>query len=71
MKQLMNVTFAPHIRSSMDTFKIMLFVIISLLPAVIISIINYGLYAFTLYAACIISAVFLEHIFCKIQTLCL
>ena len=51
MKQLMNVTFAPHIRSSMDTFKIMLFVIISLLPAVIISIINYGLYAFTLYAA--------------------
>ena len=67
MKQLMNVTFAPHIRSSMDTFKIMLFVIISLLPAVIISIINYGLYAFTLYAACIISAVFLEHIFCKIQ----
>ena len=67
MKQLMNVTFAPHIRSSMDTFKIMLFVIISLLPAVIISIINYGLYAFTLYAVCIISAVFLEHIFCKIQ----
>ena len=67
MKQLMNVTFAPHIRSSMDTFKIMLFVIISLLPAVIISIINYGLYALTLYAVCIISAVFLEHIFCKIQ----
>ena len=67
MQQLMNVTFAPHIRSSMDTFKIMLFVIISLLPAVIISIINYGLYAFTLYAVCIISAVFLEHIFCKIQ----
>ncbi len=33
MKQLMNVTFTPHIRSSMDTFKIMLFVIISLLPA--------------------------------------
>ena len=34
MKQLMNVTFAPHIRSSMDTFKIMLFVIISLITGI-------------------------------------
>lgn len=67
MKQLMNVTFAPHIRSGMNTFKIMLFVIISLLPSVILSIINYGIYTLTLYAVCIISAVFLEHIFCKIQ----
>lgn len=67
MKQLMNVTFAPHIRSDMDTFKIMLFVILSLMPAVVLSIINYGLYSFTLYAVCIISALLLEHIFCKIQ----
>ena len=67
MKQLMNVTFAPHIRSSMDTFKIMLFVILALMPSVIISIINYGLYSLTLYAVCIISAILLEHIFCKIQ----
>lgn len=67
MKELMNVTFAPHVRSDMTTSNIMLYVIIALLPAVILSIINYGLYAFTLYGVCILSAVLFEHIFCKIQ----
>ncbi len=67
MKELMHVTFAPHIKSNMDTFRIMLLVILSLLPSVIISIINYGLHAFYLYIFCIFSAVILEYVFCKIQ----
>lgn len=67
MKELMNVTFAPHVRSNMTTSSIMLYVVIALLPAASLSIINYGLYAFTLYGVCILSAVIFEHIFCKIQ----
>lgn len=67
MKELMNVTFAPHVRSDMTTSNIMLYVIIALLPAVVLSIINYGLYAFTLYGVCILSALLFEYIFCKIQ----
>ena len=67
MKELMNVTFAPHIRNHMTTSTIMLYVIAALIPSVVLSVINYGLYVLTLYGICISAALLFEHIFCVIQ----
>ena len=67
MKELINVTFAPHVRSNMTTSTIMLYVIAALMPSVVLSVINYGLYGLTLYGVCVSAALLFEHTFCVIQ----
>lgn len=48
VSDLLNVTSSPHVRDKMDTQKIMALVVISLLPASIFGICNFGLHALVL-----------------------
>lgn len=63
MSGLKNVTSNPHFRAKDDTQRIMLYVIISLLPATIFGIWNFGVSAFIITAVSIISAVVAEYVF--------
>lgn len=66
MSKLYHVASSPHVRSNDNTTKIMLFVIISLLPATVFGIINFGPRALAVIAVTIISTVLSEWIFDKI-----
>lgn len=57
---MFKVTASPHIRDNMTTQKIMLFVIISLVPALIGGFITFGLRAFIVTFVCILSSVIFE-----------
>ncbi len=54
------VTASPHLRSNASTRKIMLDVIVSLIPAVVISVFYFGLPALMLYILTVGSSVFSE-----------
>ena len=54
---------SPHIKSPRTTRKIMLDVCVALLPATIIGIIYFGLYALLLVALSVISAVVGEYVY--------
>lgn len=57
---MFKVTASPHIRDNMTTQKIMLFVIISLIPALIGGFVTFGLRAFVVTAVCVASCVIFE-----------
>ncbi|SDB09791.1 RnfABCDGE type electron transport complex subunit D [Eubacterium oxidoreducens] len=66
MSDLFNVSSSPHVRAKVSTNRIMLYVIISLLPATIFGIVNFGARALLLIVATIIACVLSEWIFEKI-----
>lgn len=66
MSGLLNVTSSPHVRNKVDTQKIMALVIISLLPASIFGICNFGAHALVLILVTIASCVASEWIYEKI-----
>lgn len=63
MAKLLNVSSSPHVRSELTTQKIMLKVIIALMPVTVLGIINYGVGAFTVVLASVLSAVLTEAVF--------
>lgn len=66
MGELFHVSSSPHVRAKMDTRKIMLYVLISLLPASIFGIFNFGYRALIMICVTIISCILSEYIFNKI-----
>ena len=66
MSDLLKVTSSPHVRAKDDTQRIMLYVIISLMPATVFGVINFGLNALILVLACVASAVLAEYIYDRI-----
>jgi electron transport complex protein RnfD len=66
VSELIHVTSSPHVREKMDTQKIMLWVIISLLPATIFGIFNFGPRALWVVILSIISCVASEYVYDKI-----
>ena len=53
MSENIKVSSSPHVRSKMSTSRIMFFVIISLLPATLYGIIQFGFNSALLVAVCI------------------
>ena len=66
MKEKMEVSSNPHIRSKDSTDNIMLSVVIALMPATLFGVWNFGWYAALLIVVTVFTAVLSEHIFCKI-----
>lgn len=66
MSDLLNVSSNPHVRDKVDTQRIMLLVIISLLPATVFGIFNFGIHSLILVAVSIISCALSEYVFEKI-----
>lgn len=62
-EKLLNVSSSPHIRSNLSTRTVMTDVIIALMPATIFGIYRFGLHAFLIVAASVLSAVATELIF--------
>lgn len=67
MAKKLTVSASPHVRSKETTTGIMLDVIIALLPALIMSVVYFGLRALTLTAVCIVSCVIFEYIARKVM----
>ena len=63
MSEMMNVSASPHVRSRVTTSRIMLFVILSLLPASGYGIYRFGSGAALLIAVCIVSCVATEFLY--------
>ena len=55
-----DVAYQPQVRTNTDTRRIMLDVIIALLPAVVVSVINFGISTLLVMATSVASAVFFE-----------
>lgn len=66
MSDLLNVTSSPHVRAKTDTSKIMLLVFISLLPASVFGIFNFGIRALILILVTIASCVVSEWLYEKL-----
>ena len=66
LSDLLHVTSSPHVRDKVSTQRIMLYVIISLLPASIFGICNFGYKALVLIVVTILSCVASEWIYEKI-----
>jgi len=66
MSERLSVTSSPHVRDSITTSKIMLYVIISLVPTTLFGIYNFGLRAAAVVLVTIIAAVASEWAFEKI-----
>lgn len=66
MKERMEVSSNPHIRSKDSTDNIMLSVVIALMPATLFGVWNFGWYAAVVIVVTVATAVLSEHIFCKI-----
>jgi len=66
MREKMEVSSNPHIRSKDSTDNIMLSVVIALMPATFYGVWNFGWYAAVVIVVSIFAAVLSEHIFCKI-----
>ena len=63
MDKMFNVSSSPHVRGRMDTQKIMLCVLISLMPATLFGIYNFGYKALILILVTIASCVLSEWLF--------
>ena len=63
MSDLLKVSSNPHIRSKDTTSRIMLYVIISLLPAAGFGVYNFGLHALAVIIVTIASTVLTEYIY--------
>ena len=62
-ENLLIVTPSPHFRDRSSTRSIMLDVIIALMPALVVSILVFGMRALILELVCVVSCVFFEYIF--------
>lgn len=69
MDKLLNVSSSPHIRSKLNTSKIMFLVIVALLPATGFGIYNFGVGAALTVAVCIAGCVASEFIYEKLMKL--
>lgn len=67
MAKKLTVSASPHVRSNETTTGIMLDVIISLMPALVMSIVYFGLRALVLTAVCVCSCVLFEALARKIM----
>ncbi len=63
MSELLHVSSSPHVRSKDTTQKIMLYVVISLLPAACFGVYNFGMQALVLILVTIASCVLSEYVF--------
>ena len=63
MDKMFNVTSSPHVRGRMDTQKIMLCVLISLMPATLFGIYNFGYKALIIILVTVASCVLSEYLF--------
>ena len=61
MENKYRVSVSPHVRDSITTNKIMLYVILALLPSAIFGVVNFGLHALTIICVSIIFAVGSEY----------
>lgn len=66
MREKMEVSSNPHIRSKDSTDNIMLSVVIALMPATFYGVWNFGWYAAVVITVSVFTAVISEHIFCKL-----
>ncbi len=67
MSEKYQVSVSPHVRDSITTQKIMLYVIIALLPACIFGIFNFGLHALLILVVTVIAAVLAEFVYEKLM----
>jgi electron transport complex protein RnfD len=67
LKDLFNVSAAPHARSPINTKIIMRDVVIALLPASIFGIYNFGLRAILVILTTILATVLTEYFYCKLM----
>ncbi len=63
MNNLLTVTPSPHIKSGNSTTRIMLDVVLAMVPALIASVIIFGLRSLLLVAVCVVSCVVFEYLF--------
>ena len=66
-KIILDVAYQPQVRTSTDTRRIMLDVLIALLPAVIWAVVQFGLSALLVMATSVASAVFFEWAYRKLM----
>ena len=66
MRKILNVTSSPHVRAKDDTQRIMLYVVISLLPATFFGIFNFGYKALILVLVSVLSCVASEYVFDRV-----
>ena len=66
MNEKYQVSVSPHVRDSISTQKIMLFVIIALLPASIVGVLNFGPYALLILCLSVASSVAAEYCYERI-----
>lgn len=69
MSENIKVSASPHVRSSMSTSRIMFFVIISLLPATIYGIYQFGFNSALLVAFCVGTCPLIEFVYEKLMKL--
>lgn len=62
----LNVSYAPHIVTTPSTRKIMGYVLIALIPALIVAVYEFGIRALLLTAFCAVVCVIFEWLFCKV-----
>lgn len=67
MNDMLNVSAAPHIRSSVTTRDIMLDVIIAMIPACLLGIYNFGAKALLVILATVVSCLLTEYIYEKLM----
>ena len=67
MAKRLTVSASPHVRSKDTTTGIMLDVIIALVPALVMSVVYFGLRALVLTAVCVVSCVGFEYISRKVM----
>lgn len=67
MAKKLTVSASPHVRSNETTTGIMLDVIIALIPALVMSVVYFGLRALTLTVVCVCSSVIFEAISRKVM----
>ena len=63
MAKLLNVSSSPHVRKNISTQKIMYRVVLSIMPVTILGVLSYGMGAFSVILAAVISAVASEALF--------
>lgn len=67
MNEKYQVSVSPHVRDSITTDKIMLYVIIALLPACVFGIVNFGLHALLILTITPAAAVASEYVYEKLM----
>lgn len=66
MSKLYNVSSSPHVRSKLTTGNVMYNVALSLVPAALVGVYNFGFRAFLIIAVAVLTAVAAEYVFDRI-----